>query len=336
MTSLSVIIPAYNASATIDAALGAVAAQSRPPDEVIVVDDGSTDGTEAMALRWSSLLPLSVLRLRENIGRGLGAGGARAYAIERSRGDLIALLDVDDYWTPDHLSVMERQFDRHGGVVTANYLMWIPDQQVGTVPASELVPVPPAEHQQLAILDENFVFVSSLFSRQLYDDVGPMRNIRCEDWDLWIRMVDSGARVSMPSQVTALYRQAPDSVSGTDKLLVGDIDLLESHRSGRPADQVAVIDRALRRRQARQAYLDGVRLADAGDIGGARRAWIRSLRTDPSLRRNRSQLNGRVAVRSAACLVAPRTMVGVRNRRQADARAVVGDRAKYGRKRGSQ
>ncbi len=336
MSSLSVIIPAYNASATIDAALGAVAAQTRLPDEVILVDDGSTDGTAGLARRWTSLLPMEVIRLEENVGRGLGAGGARARGIERSNGDLIALLDVDDYWTPDHLSVMERLYDEHGGLITSNYLMWISGEGLGAVPASQLVPIPEPDDQQLAILDENFVFVSTLFSRRLYDDVGPMRNIRCEDWDMWIRMIDAGARVSMPGQVTALYRQAPDSVSGSDRLLIGDIDLLESHRENRPAAQVEAIDRALRRRRARQAYLEGVRLADDGDIRGARRAWMRSLRIDPSLRRNRSRLNGRVALRSAACVVAPRVMVGIRSRRQADAGAVVGDRSLFGRTKGSQ
>ena len=326
MSRLSVIVPAYNACAVVDQSLASIAAQTTPVDQVVLVDDGSTDGTAERARRWSDLLPLVVHRLEQNIGAGRGAGGARAIGIEHSDGDLIALLDVDDVWFPDHVEVMRRAHDEHGGLVTANHRFWIPGVEVGSAPASELVPVPPPDQQGHAILSENFVFVSTLFSRELYERAGPMRNIRCEDWDLWIRMVDAGAVVTMPDQVTALYRQSPVSVSGTDKLLIGDIELLEEHKVGRAEPEVEVIEQALRRRRAKQLFLDGVALADDGDIAAARRAWIDSIRADPSLRSNNSKMNGRVAVRSLACLAAPRTMVRLRQRRQADPSIVVGDK----------
>lgn len=326
MSNVSVIIPAFNAADVVASALGAIAAQTVPVHEVIVVDDGSTDGTADIARRWERLLPLQVHRLEQNMGAGLGAGGARAIGIERSSGELIALLDVDDYWMPDHLEVMQREHDRHGGLITANYYLWIPGVEIGRTPSSELVPVPPPESQRLSILSENFVFVSALFSRELYDRAGPMRNIRCEDWDLWINMIDAGAVVTIPDEVTALYRQSPTSVSGTDKLLVGDIDLLEEHLAGRGAEETEVIERALQRRRAKRAFLDGVALADAGDYRRARASWWQAIRTDPSLRRNHSRLNGRVAIRAAACLAAPRTMVRLRQRRQEDPVFVVGAR----------
>ena len=324
MTSLAVIIPAYDAAAFVDSALGSIAAQSVQPDEIIVVDDGSTDETVERVRRWEALLPVRAHVLEENIGAGLGAGGARAIGIEQSTADLVALLDVDDFWYPDHLEVMIAAHERAGGLITANHRYWVPGQQVGALPASELIPVPPPAEQVNAILSENFVFVSTLFSRRLYDSVGPMRNIRCEDWDLWIRMVDSGARVTMPDQVTALYRQTTSSVSGEDKLLIGDIDLLNEHRIGRNEEQVAVIDRAIQRREAKRLFLDGVALAESGRIRQARAAWMRSIKADPSLRTNNSNMNGRVAVRSLACMVAPRSMVRMRSKRQADPEVTVG------------
>ena len=328
--TISVIVPAYRAEDVIDASMGSIAAQTVPVHEVIVVDDGSDDATSERARTWASHLPIEVHRLDENIGAGRGAGGARAVGIERATGDMIALLDVDDVWLPDHLDVMLAEHRRHGGLVTANHYLWVPGVELGTGAASELVPIPPPEEQRLAILSENFVFVSTLFRRDLYDRVGPMRNIRCEDWDLWIKMVDAGAVVSMPDQVTALYRQAPNSVSGTDKLLIGDIDLLEEHRYGRPDDEVEVIDAALRRRRAKQLFLDGVEHAEGGRILAARKAWLHSMRVDPSLRANNSNLNGRVVVRSAASLVAPRTMMKIRRDRQSDPAFVVGGRATSG------
>lgn len=321
---VSVIIPVYNAAEFIDATLASVAGQKRQPDEVVVVDDGSTDRTVDAVSTWTSRLPLRVIALPENIGRGLGAGGARARAIRESSGDVLALLDADDYWLPDHLAVMLEAHRRTPGLVTANYLMWMPGRSLGTTPASELVPVPPVDEQRLSIISDNFVFVSSVFTRALYDEAGPFRNIRCEDWDLWIRMVRTGAPVTMPGHATALYRQNPASVSGTDKLLVGDIDLLTELLQTCSAEERAVVQRALKRRHAKQFFLQGTELAAQGDIAGARRRWVKALSTDPSLRANRSRLNGRVSIRAAACIVAPRSMTRLRQRRQGDPDFLVG------------
>lgn len=324
MTRTTVVIPTYNAAGTICSTLGSVAAQTRRPDQVVVVDDGSTDETLAHVCAWKRLLPIDVVALGENIGRGLGAGGARARGIEAADGEVIALLDADDFWFPEHLDVLLDAHARHGGLISGNYLLWVPGRSVGCVPASELVPVPDPDDQPLEIISENFVFVSSVFSRELYDRAGGFRNIRCEDWDLWIRMVRAGARVHMPSTPTALYRQDPASVSGTDKLLIGDIDLLTELLDDADDAERPVIERALRRRYAKQAYLAGVRAADAGDIADARASMLRALRLDPSLTRNRSRLNGRTALRAAGGLVAPRTLARRRQARQQDPERIVG------------
>jgi hypothetical protein len=326
MTRLSVVIPGYEAEHAIGSALASVAAQTRQPDEVIVVDDGSSDSTSKAAQAWSACLPVHVIRLDENTGQGLGAGAARARGIDESSGDLIALLDADDYWLPEHLEVMLAQHDRLPGLVSGNYLMWVPGHSVGSTPATRLVPVPPPDEQRLAILSENFVFVSSLFSRRLYVEAGGFRNIRCEDWDLWIRMVRAGATVSTPDTVTVLYRQDPSSVSGTDKLLIGDIDLLSELLPTCADDERAVVEQALRRRRAKQLYLEGMQHAAAGHTDKARATWLEVIRTDPSLRRNRSKLNGQVALRAAAGMIAPRTMWRLREQRQHDAAFQVGDR----------
>lgn len=316
MSALSVVIPAFNAASVIDGALGCVAGQTERPDEVIVVDDGSTDDTCDVVQGWSSLLPLQIVRLPENVGGGVGAGGARIAGIDRSSGDLIALLDADDYWFPDHLAVMRREHELHGGLITANALLWRPKRSVDMTPTSHLVPVPEPDEQRLAILSENFVFVATLFDRDLYGAAGGFRNIRCEDWDLWIRMIGAGARVHIPDQVTALYRKDDTTVSGQDKLLVGDIDLLTELLESTSGRELAVVEQALRRRRARQLYLDGLASARRGDVALARRLWWRSITMDPSLRRNNAKLNGRVAFRSAACIAAPVRMTRLRDRRQ--------------------
>lgn len=96
---ISVIIPAFNAAATIRATLDSVAGQSSPPLDVVVVDDGSTDGTAAIAEQYAGRLPhLSVIRVANG-----GVSRARNVGIAASRGDLIAPIDSDDVWHPRFL-----------------------------------------------------------------------------------------------------------------------------------------------------------------------------------------------------------------------------------------
>lgn len=96
MTRFSVIIPCRNAAAYIDAALASVRAQSVAPHEIIVVDDGSTDGSGERVAAHPDVVLLRT--------EGLGAPAARNAAIEAASGDYLAFLDADDRWLPEHLA----------------------------------------------------------------------------------------------------------------------------------------------------------------------------------------------------------------------------------------
>ncbi len=94
---ISVIIPAYNPGAYLDEALRTVAAQTVPPDEIIVVDDGSTDPiTESVLNEWAG-------RIRLFSQENSGIGPARNKGILNASGDWIAFLDADDLWLPEKL-----------------------------------------------------------------------------------------------------------------------------------------------------------------------------------------------------------------------------------------
>jgi glycosyltransferase involved in cell wall biosynthesis len=96
---VSCIIPAWNAERYLAATLRSVLAQTRVPDEVIVVDDGSTDSTATLAAGFGS--PVRVVR-QDNAG----PAAARNRGIAESSGDLLAFVDADDLWEPVKL---ERQ-----------------------------------------------------------------------------------------------------------------------------------------------------------------------------------------------------------------------------------
>jgi glycosyltransferase involved in cell wall biosynthesis len=96
--TVSVIIPCYNQAQFLPAALDSVLAQTRPPLEVIVVDDGSTDATGAAAEGFAPRV-----RLLSQAQQGIGA--ARNTGVAAARGELIAFLDADDLWTPNSLAL---------------------------------------------------------------------------------------------------------------------------------------------------------------------------------------------------------------------------------------
>lgn len=95
---ISTIIPAYNAGRYIAAALDSVLSQTRPPDEIIVVDDGSTDETAGVLQAYASQIRM----MRQDHG---GAARALNLALAAATGDTLAFLDADDLWLPEKLRV---------------------------------------------------------------------------------------------------------------------------------------------------------------------------------------------------------------------------------------
>jgi glycosyltransferase involved in cell wall biosynthesis len=107
---ISVVIAAYNASATLGRAIQSVLAQTRPADEIIVVDDGSTDGTAEVAGQFGS----SVKVISQTNG---GVSVARNSGIQNASGDWIAFLDADDEWLKDKLQLQNDFFRTHCDLV---------------------------------------------------------------------------------------------------------------------------------------------------------------------------------------------------------------------------
>ena len=105
---VSVVIPAYNAAATVEATIGSALGQSFPSIEVIVVDDGSTDTTAELVTR----LARTDRRLRLVQSENKGVAHARNLGIEHSRGTFIAPLDADDLWQPTKLEKQVAAFQR--------------------------------------------------------------------------------------------------------------------------------------------------------------------------------------------------------------------------------
>jgi len=102
--SVSVLIAVHDGERFIADALGSVLAQTAPPEEVLVVDDGSTDGTADVVSRFAG-----VRCLRRAVNEGQAS--ALNWAVASSRGDHLAFLDADDVWMPDKLARQLGAFD---------------------------------------------------------------------------------------------------------------------------------------------------------------------------------------------------------------------------------
>ncbi|MCZ7525077.1 MAG: glycosyltransferase family 2 protein [Acidimicrobiia bacterium] len=105
---ISVVIPTHDRAALVTRAVTCALSQERPPDEVVVVDDGSTDGTAELLADFGP--ELRYVRQEHE-----GAAAARNRGVQEATGDWIAFLDSDDVWLPDHLRAVEAALEGTSG-----------------------------------------------------------------------------------------------------------------------------------------------------------------------------------------------------------------------------
>lgn len=136
MTRVTVIIPAFNASRYIAAAIGSVRDGSEPDVEILVADDASTDDTVACVAAIAArddqvrLIPSAV---------NAGPGAARNRALAEARGDWVAVLDADDQYHPDRLRSLLDLAQRFGAdLVSDNLLLCRDASEEPMIPASSL------------------------------------------------------------------------------------------------------------------------------------------------------------------------------------------------------
>jgi len=117
MPKVSVIVAAYNAEPFIQRAVKSVLAQSLSDLEVIIVDDGSSDGTAALTKEMSSRdTRIKLIQTAEN----KGVGAARNLGLDHSVGEWIAILDADDWIDPDRMEVLIGAAEKDGAILAAD------------------------------------------------------------------------------------------------------------------------------------------------------------------------------------------------------------------------
>ncbi len=209
---VSVVIPARNAAATLDATLWSVRHQTHAQWEAVVVDDGSTDGTAAIATRHQ----LEDARIRCVKGRACGVSAARNLGVASSEGSIVAFLDADDLWLPGKLAAHVQFLGEQTDVGMSFDRIRFVDERAR--PTSVLST--PKVHGLCSadFLYENPACTAStlVIRRAAFDQVGGFEETlhHAEDLELMIRLRATTAwRVEGLSQVRTHYRASAQGAS---------------------------------------------------------------------------------------------------------------------------
>ena len=199
------LVPCFDDGAWIGEALASVRAQTVQDFEILVVDDGSTDSGTLSALAAIEAGGTTVLRTPN---RGLPA--ARNHAARHTSGTFLCALDADDRlaptWFERGLEVLESRPDV---AFVSHWLETFGDEHWTWTPAS---------CDLRALLARNTVNGAALVRRTAFDATGgydeSMRH-GCEDWDLWLRLVERGFNGAIVPEVLFFYRRRAGSMSRT-------------------------------------------------------------------------------------------------------------------------
>lgn len=207
---ISVIMPAYNAAETIGAAISGVLTQTYPSVELVVVDDGSTDRTQAICEGYGE----GIQYLRVPNG---GTASARNAGLTVATGQFLALCDSDDILLPPYLATNLAAYERAGGGrrLVMNDALLLTAAGIGHGRRLVGNAYNRRADQRLGMLQKNMVSIFTFFPRSLIDEIGTFNDrLRYrEDWELWLRAVLAGWRITYQDQAHALYRWTPSAKS---------------------------------------------------------------------------------------------------------------------------
>jgi glycosyltransferase involved in cell wall biosynthesis len=187
--TVSVIMPTFNRRRVIGRAISSVLSQTHPDYELIVIDDGSTDGTSD----WLAQQYPGVRLIRRVSNRG--AAAARNFGFEAARGEFIAFLDSDDVWTPEYLQHHIQALTRNSSAVLSyGALLRYDGDDLRPMARIPLYPDDPVKSMLLG----NFIETMSqvVVPRQPFERVGMYLDERLqvgEDVELYLRLFLIGA-----------------------------------------------------------------------------------------------------------------------------------------------
>ena len=235
---VSVIVPVRDGESSIGDTLASSAGQTYQNLEIIVVDDGSQDGTRAVVEDWVR----RDARVRLIVQQNAGVAAARNRAIAASRGEFIAPLDADDLWDPHKIERQVRRMIDAGDETGLVYCWWASIDVGGALlDCSPRWRIEGRTAERL--LQMNYTGNASvpLYRRrcleqvQGYDVLLRERAEGCEDWDVALKVAERWAVAVVPSVLVA-YRKHRGSLSGRTEQMKRAHTLVMNHARQRRPD----------------------------------------------------------------------------------------------------
>ena len=201
--TVGVVIPSYNAADFLPQAIESVLKQTAIIDDIVVVDDGSTDQTEDVVKRFTE----DGVRYIKQANQG--SAGARNTGVRSLSTDYICFLDTDDSWLPNKTTlqrdILMRRFEI--GLVSGDQIFWDPERSIRKVRRFSGQPTRHLLRRKLAL--SNIVGNPSMVMvrRSIFEDVGLFDpSLRFgDDWDMWLRIA-ANSDIAFADEPVAVYR----------------------------------------------------------------------------------------------------------------------------------
>lgn len=223
---LSAALCTYNGARHLRAQLDSIAAQQRPPDELVVCDDASRDDSAQLAERFARAAPFEVRVLRSTANVGTTKNFERAVAA--CRGDVIALSDQDDVWLPHRLQHIEEAFTHRPALTLAFADAYVVDESLQ--PRYRLWQALPMGHARrrrirggeafVELLRSNFVTGATMaIAARVWEAALPIPALQTRLHDGWLALI-AGALgpMAMLPEPAIYYRQHPAQQAGAAAL----------------------------------------------------------------------------------------------------------------------
>jgi glycosyltransferase involved in cell wall biosynthesis len=260
---VAVVIPAHNAAPYLDVTLSSLAQQTVRPEQVLVVDDGSTDDTAAVAERHGA----TVLRQAQ-----AGPGAARNRGLAAATSEFVAFLDADDWYALDKLERSVEHLQELGAACMGTDAWLVRGDRVERRKNDRRM-VPMVLTLELLLAGNPVICSTVVARRKALQEAGGFDEhpdlVATEDYDLWLRMAQREPIAYLPEPLT-FYRVHPGSLSGNTRFLRGVDRILDG--IAKAHDGEAHFQNLVRRRRA------DVRLDVAWDLmREGRRAEARAM-----------------------------------------------------------
>lgn len=214
---ISLLLPFKNCGSTLSEAITSSLDDLGPRDEMVLVDDGSTDEGSALAARFAREDP----RVISVTTTGLGIAGALAAGLAHCHGDFVARMDGDDVSLPGRFAAQVALLNADptlGAVSCRIELFGAPGEGMQRYAEWQNGIVTAAEHARAIFIEAPICHPATMLRRSALDHVGGFRaGPFAEDYDLWLRLVDAGFGIAKVPAVLFRWRIRSQSLTFTDR-----------------------------------------------------------------------------------------------------------------------